>query len=332
MQGFILKKQYLKSCFTGALAFAGSIALLCAADRPANHTERAELPPLLAVEPAHDLPVLRLTASARHAKDLICENSSLEKCSKAEDVFWTVNDSESGPYLFALTSRGEVLKPAFPQKKYRGILLTGRRNIDWEAIAADESGNLIVADVGNNRSNRRNLCFYIVPEPDPRAEQTEPSRKISFYYPTQDEFPARSRNFDCEACFAVNGFIYFFTKQWTNTETVLWRVDPNTENYQAAVPVARFNSRGLVTDAALSASRDRLAILTYHAVWLFDLPEKDARGKRVESDFFSKPRFRKIAVPVTDWQLEGIAFLDDSTLLISSESGSLFKLPVSELK
>lgn len=332
MQGFILQKLYLKSRLALALVLAGNAAWLCAADRPANHVVRAELPPLLAVEPAHKLPPLRLVAAARHAKNLVPENSSLEKCAKAEDTFWTINDSESGPYLFAITSQGRVLQPTFPQKKYRGILLTGRRNIDWEAIAADESGNLIVADVGNNRSNRRNLCFYIVPEPDPHAEQTAASRKVSFYYPTQDEFPSPSRNFDCESCFALNGFIYFFTKQWSNTETVLWRVDPAVEDYQAAVPVARFNVRGLVTDAALSASRDRLAILTYHAVWLFELPAVNPQGKRDESKFFANPRFRKIAVPFADWQLEGIAFIDDSTLLLSSESGALFRLPIDELK
>lgn len=329
MQGFISKNQSLKRCFV-ALAIAGSAVFLSAANRPANHSKRAELPPLLAVEPPNSLPPLRLSASARHPKDLVSENSSLENCTKAPNAFWTINDSESGPYLFAITANGEILKPAFPSKRYRGILLKGRRNIDWEAVAADESGNLIIGDIGNNKSNRRNLCFYIVPEPDPADEKTKDSRKVSFYYPTQDSFPDPSRNFDCESCFALNGFIYFFTKQWTNTETVLWRVDPNTEAYQAAVPVARFNVRGLVTDTALSASRKRLAVLTYHAVWVFDLPEKDTRGKRDEQRFFEKPRFRKIAVPFADWQMEGIAFLDEETLLISSESGALFRLPLSK--
>lgn len=332
MQEFISKNR-----FSGRLSALISFCLatafpLIAADRPANHTAHAELPPLLDVEPSHELPAFKLAATARHSRMPVPENSSLENCTKAPNTFWTINDSQSGPYLFAITSEGNVIQPDFPSKPYRGILLAGRRNIDWEALAADESGNLIIADIGNNLSNRRNLCFYIVPEPNPRDEKTATSRKVSFYYPTQDAFPDPSRNFDSESCFALNGFIYFFTKQWTNTETVLWRVNPETEAYQAAVPVARFNVRGLVTDAALSAKRNRLAVLTYHSVWIFDLPEKDARGKRDERRFFEKPRYRKIAVPFSDWQLEGIAFLDDETLLISSESGALFRLPLSEIK
>lgn len=334
MQGFIFKNRYLRR-FPAVIAGLLSIVPLLRAEpsaRPANHTERAELPPLLEISPSHALPPLRLPAAARHTKELISENSSLEKCSKAENVFWTINDSGAGPYLLAVSAEGETIKPETASKKFRGTHLAGRRNIDWETIAADGKGNLIIGDIGNNRSNRRNLCFYIVPEPDPKAETTAPSEKISFYYPTQDFFPDPSRNFDAEACFALNNFIYFFTKHWSNTETVLWRVDPSTEKYQAAVPVARFNARGLVTDAALSEKRDRLAVLTYHSVWLFDLPREDVHGKRDEQKFFDKPRYRKISVPVSDWQIEGITFLDEKTLLISSESGALFRLPIEEIK
>lgn len=329
MQGFILKNRRIRSAVACVSAFIA--VALGAAERPANHTVRAELPPLLDVKPSHNLPALKLVPAARHSTRPIAENSSLENCRTRKNTFWTINDSGSGPYLFAVTAEGQVVKPS-SSKPYRGIHLTGRRNIDWEAVAADESGNLVVADIGNNESNRRNLCFYIVPEPDPSGETAGPSRKISFYYPNQDRFPDPTKNFDAESCFALNGQIYFFTKHWTNTETVLWRVDPRTEVYQAAIPVARFDVRGLVTDAALSPKRDRLAILTYHAVWIFDLPKQDSRGRRDEKSFFQKPRFRKIAVPFTDWQIEGIAFLDESTLIISSESGALFRLPIAEIQ
>ncbi len=332
MQGFIFKNKRIKSAAACLSAFIAFAAVLGAAERPANHTVRAELPPLLDVKPSHSLPPLKLVPAARHPTRPIAENSSLENCQKRKNTFWTINDSASGPYLFAVTAEGTVIKPKSGADSYRGIRLTGRRNIDWEAVAADESGNLIIADIGNNESNRRNLCFYIVPEPNPDAEKADSSRKISFYYPNQDRFPDPSKNFDAESCFALNGQIYFFTKHWTNTETVLWRVNPQTEAYQAAVPVARFDARGLVTDAALSPKRDRLAVLTYHAVWVFELPQPDTRGKRDEKHFFQKPRFRKISVPFTDWQIEGIAFIDDSTLLVSSESGALFRLPIAEIQ
>ena len=247
MQGFILKNKRIKSAAVCVAAFIAFAVALGAAGRPANHTVRAELPPLLDVKPPQDLPTLKLAPAARHSTKQIAENSSLENCGKRSNTFWTINDSGSAPYLFSVTADGKVIE-AKSAKPYRGIHLTGRRNIDWEAVAADEYGNLIIADIGNNESNRRNLCFYIVPEPDPYAEKTGPSRKISFYYPSQEHFPDPMKNFDAESCFALNGQIYFFTKHWTNTETVLWRVDPQNEAYQAAVPVARFDVRGLVTD------------------------------------------------------------------------------------
>lgn len=320
-------------CALALFALALSTVLAGAAGRPKNHSVRAELPPLLSVEPVHNLPPLRLEPSARHSRELLCENSGLENCSTFPNAFWAINDSSGEPRIFALSRDGKILANGNANPRKRGVLLTERRNIDWEAIAADESGNLIIADIGNNASNRRNLCFYVVPEPSPFAEKTASSRKISFYYPTQDAFPDPSKNFDAEACFALNGFIYFFSKQWSNTETVLWRVNPKTPLYQAATPVARFNVRGLVTDAALSPSRSLLAILTYHSIWIFELPPKNDSGARDERQFFAgTPRYRKIRVPIADWQLEGIAFIDEKNLLISSESGALFTVPVEEIR
>ena len=327
-----MKNKFLQSIFL-AVALAGTLfaAETRTPNRPANHSVRGTLPPLSDVSPGKKRPPLRLTVSATHALDLVGENSSMERCSKRAGTFWTLNDSGNSPHIFAIDSAGNVLRPPNAGADYRGILLAGRRNIDWEALASDGAGNLVIADIGNNECNRRNLCFYIVPEPSPFAEKTEPSRKIGFYYPTQDFFPDPSKNYDAEACFVINGQIYFLTKHWTNTQTVLWRVNPQRDDYQPAVPVSRFNVLGLVTDAALSPSGNRLAVLTYHSVWIFDMPEKSANGTRDETKFFASPHFRKIAPPMKHWQIEGIVFEDEETLLISSESGALFRVPVKEI-
>ncbi len=319
--------------------------------RPKNHFVTADFPVLLRIAPSHDLPTLRLEPAARHKLNPIREDSGLAPCSTFQGAFWTINDSGSDARIFAIKPDGSPVRretnDSKKQPRYRGVLVAGRRNIDWEAIASDGAGNLIIGDIGNNRSNRRNLCFYIVSEPSPYAETTGPARKISFYYPTQNSFPDPSLNYDAEACFVLDGFIYFFTKHWTNTETILWRVDPTTDAYQAAVPVARFDARGLVTDAAVSVDRSRLAVLTYHSIWLFDLPQErdEARPapalfgdlpitRHFEEKFFTTgtPRYRKIASTPRDWQREGIEFLDDENLIVSSESGALFVIPIAEIK
>ncbi len=334
MQGFISEIRKKAASLAVLSATACAALPLFGAGRPANHVVRAELPPPLAISPvSRETEPLALVPAARHSRELVDENSGLENCSTAPGAFWTLNDSGGEPRLFAIRADGSLVAPEGAGAAYRGVLLTGRRNVDWEAVAADGAGNLVVADIGNNESRRRNLCFYVVPEPSPLAEKTAASRKISFYYPTQDAFPDPSLNYDAESCFALNGFIYWFTKHWTDTGTVLWRVDPTTERYQAAVPVARFDVGGLVTDAALSPSRSRLAVLTYHSIWVFELPEKDASGARDETRFFTGvSRRRKIAAPVRDWQVEGVAFIDEDTLLVSAESGALFRVPISEIK
>lgn len=312
------------------LAVAGTLG---ATPRPKNHTVRADIPELTEVV-APNLEPLVLSVFAEFDKRYIPECSALVMCTKRANTFWAISDSGCPPKLFAVQGTGEVVMPATNRNNYSGISVTGTRNLDWECLAIDESGNLIIGDVGNNLSNRRNLCFYIIPEPSPSSDIVTPHRKkVSFYYPSQDEFPALNRNYDCESCFALNGQIYFFTKHWSDTQTVLWRVDPTIESYQAATPVFRFDARGMVTDVALSPSRSRLAVLTYHGIWVFELPEVGKNGKVDEAHFFTHApaRFRRISAPAEHWQVEGVAFADEDTLLVAAESGVFFRVPVDAL-
>lgn len=331
-EGFL--KMSKKLTVLAAWAVLGVAAGVFAAPRPANHTVFNEIPPLTALSVPEEKSPLRLEAYAKADVSRVPEGSGLAKSARYSDVMWTVSDSGNAPVVFALRESGEAVVPASMRKNYSGIRVTGTRNLDWECVALDEKGTLIIGDVGNNMSNRRNLCFYLVPEPNPSRDVVTPQRKkVSFYYPSQNEFPAFSRNYDCESCFALNGQIYFFTKHWSDTETVLWRVDPSVESYQAAVPVSRFDAKGMVTDAALSPSRRRLAVLTYHGVWVFELPSPNALGKTDESRLFTHaaPKFRRVAPPKEQWQLEGIAFLDEDTLVLAAEQGGLFRVPVRDL-
>ncbi|MCR5183682.1 MAG: hypothetical protein K6B46_03170 [Opitutales bacterium] len=299
---------------TALSVFAGT------ATRPANHRERCDLPPLTIFETVKK-GELKLVPVARHSKNPVCENSGLAPCSAGTRLFWTINDSGNEPKIFAIDLDGKVYG--------NGVKVTHRRNIDWECISRDTQGNLIIGDVGNNRSNRKNLVFYIVPEPKnvQNPPFTEEARKISFYYPSQDNFvPANNKNYDCESCFAADGnFIYFFTKHWADTQTVLWRVRTDTEAYQAAQPLLRFDAGGMVTDAALSPSQKKLAVLLYHGLWIFDV---DNTKTEPRERFFNNPHFYKTTSPILDWQTEGVAFVDEKTLVISSESGALFCVPV----
>ena len=74
-------------------------------------------------------------------------------------------------------------------------------------------------------------------------------------------------------------------------------------------------------------------MLTYHGVWVFELPSPNALGKTDESRLFTHaaPKFRRVAPPKEQWQLEGIAFLDEDTLVLAAEQGGLFRVPVRDL-
>lgn len=321
-----------------AILVAGTLGALrmTVRPRPANHTVHARIPPLTEVKmlvPADAAP-LELAPYATFDVARVPECSGLAKSRKYENTIWAVSDSGSGPSVFAMRESGEFIVPASLRGRYSGIRVTGSRNLDWECVTLDDDGRLIIGDIGNNLSNRRNLCFYLIPEPNPKTDIITPQRtQRTFYYPTQNEFPAATRNYDAEACFALNGQIYFFTKHWTDTETVLWRIDPRVETYQAAVPVARFDARGMVTDAALSPSKRRLAVLTYHGVWVFELPPAGTDGKIDEARLFTHApaHFRRLAASAAHWQVEGMTFADEETLLLAAEQGGLFRVPVREL-
>jgi len=215
----------------------------------------------------------------------------------------------------------------FTAKGYaQGVALAGATNVDWEALAGDDEGNLIVGDVGNNVSRRKELAFYLCAEPAPDAASV-PVRKVTFAWPDQTAFPDPELAHDCEAMFLLRGKLYLLTKHRRDTLTDLWRADiPATGDRATLTKLARFDIGGMVTDACLSPDRTRLAVLTYRNVWVFDLP---AAGE----DFFrGRAVHATLSPPVLSFQLEGCAWADASNLLLGSEQGDLFRVPLGELR
>ena len=249
----------------------------------------------------------------------IDESSALEKSCRFADTYWTLNDSGGGPRIFAIRSSGKVIKPDWV-REYRGIQVDNATNIDWEDMALDGKGNLYIGDIGNNDSLRRNLAIYVLTEPDPKStDHTTVLRKIPFSYPDQHEFPPSKKDFDAEALFWTRGHLYFLTKHRSNTLTKLYRfdtVDSNRDNPLTLVD--SFDVGGMVTAADASDDGSLLAILTYHEVWLFELPDK--------GDTLLRGR-----LPIRARQCEGICFSGD-LLLISNEERDIFAVSLREIK
>ena len=84
------------------------------------------------------------------------------------DTLWTHNDSDNEAALYAISTKGALLKK---------IVLPTSNNIDWEDITA-VSGNLVIADMGNNFGTRKNL--YLL-EVIPSESSVEVFDSIAFH-------------------------------------------------------------------------------------------------------------------------------------------------------
>jgi len=251
----------------------------------------------------------------------IKEASGLVKSRLQENVFWTHNDSGDRPRIFPVIKDGDIIK-ANSTKHYSGVFLENAKNVDWEDITTDDKGNLIIGDCGNNKNKRKNLAFYIINEPLPTQSTTAKIiKKIPFYYPDQQGFPPENRNFDSEAIFWARGKIYLLTKHRSDNFTKLYRldsVDPSKSN--PLTLISRFEIHDQVTAADASLDGKKLVVLTFSAVWLFEVSDSS------DNYFAGKISY----LPISANQCEAICF-DDNSLIIANEQRELFELSIDSL-
>ncbi len=253
-------------------------------------------------------PVAKIKAPA------LSESSSLTQSRLIPGRYWSLNDSGHAPELFALDAEGNSLAV---------LKVEGVKNVDWEALSVDSEGGLWIGDFGNNLNKRKNLMIYRVDEPgEVLLTSLKPTRTLRFVFSDQKEFPPEKLNFDCEAMFVWDQKIYLLTKNRADRDAKFYRIENlESDELQEAVLIDRFHKMGQVTDAALSADGQRLAVLTFSGIWIFDRPEG--------SDLFLQGagchfKFKNWALE----QVEGIAWIDEKTLLICNEQKDIFRVPV----
>ncbi|MCP4131991.1 MAG: hypothetical protein GY754_13520 [bacterium] len=247
--------------------------------------------------------------------DGISESSGLVKSRKWENVYWTLNDSGNQAKIYPVTREGKLIKPQ-THSSSEGIVVKNAENTDWEDIAADDKGNLIIGDFGNNKNTRRDLVLYIVKEPDPYTTvEVEAAQKIPFYFPDQEGYPPQKKNFDLEALFVANGRFYVLTKHRSDINTKLYRFDSlDSSKKNPLTLLGTYAIQGRVTGADTSPDGNMLTVLTYYGIWLFEAKQG--------TDFF-KGEFSWL--PMVAGQCEGICF-DGDTIVISNEEKMLFEV------
>ena len=245
----------------------------------------------------------------------VAESSGVAVSRSHRGLLWTHNDSGDGPYVYATDVNGSD----------RGTVhIRHARAVDWEDIAlgpcpASRGICLYIADTGDNDQRRKFAVVYTVPEPDPPANPSDtarshPASALRLRYPGGPE--------DVEAIYVspLDGALYLVSKGRRGS-VALYRVARTAWGSDTTVtaalvqrlPIDPFPAFGrLVTGAAVRSDGRLVAVRTYTQIYFF-VPSAGGR---------LAPSARPVCnVAGLEIQGEGVAFLDDSTLVLTSEGG-----------
>lgn len=253
--------------------------------------------------------VPRLSSSVTEASGLVVSRTN-------NALLWT--HSDDGPTtIFAVDRQGRLQKT---------VTLTGASHVDWEDIAQDDSGRLYVGDIGNRNRDRTDLVVYRIPEPAAATTSVPVEHAFGFQFPNNDRGKTRAE--DAEALFWARGSLFLLTKTRDSDLTTLFRfptLDTTIQGPQTLVDMGSFDvgpdgpgdRDGRVTGADISADASRLAVLTYHAVFVFAAPPAG-------SDAWLGTLMERIDLKSVG-QVEGIAW-DGNALLVVAEEGWLHRI------
>jgi hypothetical protein len=259
----------------------------------------------------------------------ISESSGLAASHHLDDAWWTMNDSGHGSHVYLFGGQGQTLAKCE---------LLKAKNVDWEAMSSFTFNGkefLMIADVGDNLSRRRECQLYIFEEPKIDLNQTAiftrklPARKIVFRY---QDGPR-----DCEAiaCQRDGAAVYLVEKvlfgknfrrrpgiyrialppQWLNNAT---QADGNLgADVLVAERVGEFPYRG-VTGMAISPDRKRMVVRNYFNAHLY---QRDAVDGRFPSWGATLKKSKPLAIVLPlQTQGEAVCFTQDSDhLIVTSE-------------
>jgi hypothetical protein len=226
-------------------------------------------------------------------------------------VLWTHNDSGNDPIVYAINLAGDSLA---------AFRVAGANLRDWEDIAtAPCPGDrkewcLYIGDIGDNSERRRDVTVYVVAEPDPRASgasgATAAARRVTLRYP-DGPHDAEGLAIDPDG----NGMIVTKGRRgpilrYRIDRTHFLRDSVTLEPPDTLDVVPQFAIGRVVTGAAISPGGTRAALRTYTEVYLY---RYGPRGVLI-------PDGAPCWLGAADPQGEGIGFLDDDTLILTSES------------
>lgn len=132
--------------------------------------------------------------------DELAENSGMVVLN--DSLFMFHNDSGHEPCVYLVDDQCRLLKKS---------CINNAQNIDWEDATADTKGNIYLADMGNNRNNRRTVQVYKFHQDQLLQENNHISaEKIEVTYAAS--FPPNDLMYDVESIYWHNDSLFFFSK------------------------------------------------------------------------------------------------------------------------
>ncbi|KOG65780.1 membrane protein [Streptomyces griseoflavus] len=233
----------------------------------------------------------------------IKESSGLAASRTHPGVYWTHNDSDDGPYVYAVDGRtGRTVATV----TLRGI---GDPR-DVEAISVGPDGNVYVGDIGDNLGGTWNhVWIYRFPEPRQLRDQTVTAAQLTVEY---DEGP---RDAEAMMVHPKTGRVYIASKKksggaalYEGPERLSSR---GTNTFRRIAAIDQW-----VTDGAFSPDGTRLVLRGYFGAEMYRW--QGGRPKDIGS----------VGVPL-QMQGESVSFTPDGrTLMFGSEGKSSRVQPV----
>lgn len=272
---------------------------------------------LLVLALLQSAPVPEVTKTGTIRNPRLRESSGVAVSRTHRGVLWSHNDSGDGPYLYATDLAGSD----------RGILrVPGVDPVDWEDIAlapcpTRPGSCLYIGDTGDNLQRRRWVALYAVPEPDPPECLTDTPRATEAPAMLRLRYPDGPQDVEAIYFSFRDSSVYLVTKGNTGSIRLyrvgrpLWRSDTVvTAQRVQMLPIDPSRRQGhRVTGAAMSPDGRQVALRTLSEIYLFT---PGPLGRLVPA---ARPRCDLTGLQA---QGEAIDFLDDSTLVVTSERSS----------
>jgi len=228
---------------------------------------------------------------------------------------WTFNDSDGKPELYRIDkSNGKISQT---------IVVINGENIDWEDITQDKT-HIYIGDFGNNKGNRKDLKIYKILKKkiNYKKKVKVNAEIIQISYSDQNLFEINnhSNDFDCGAMISYGDSLILFTKNWVNGKTRLYKLPKNQGSYELD-PLDYFDVDGLITGADLNFETKELILTGYkdHVPFVYFFSGFNGLN------FDDAKVYRVNFVKMKDAQTEGIVWLDDNNIILSTEQTSVFE-------